>query len=426
MKELASGRTVSSHIGSKFERCEISPGARKLIETFEKPGRKKTWSPHRVPSLPFDSLQSPFFLPLLERRVTSGTSSTLLQHYIHFTALRISGRLVPYNPYLTEILPVALADDGVLHTILALSGAHLTYRSSAFDYHSRSHYAVAVRSVKHQLKRSEELDAKELMGLLTAVLFLCLFETATHKASHFYHLRASRHLLLHLRSKATSPHLLDFLVEQYAFLVITSTVCLDFDSTSPSLSVDRQLPLDPLLLDLDKLNRGSRIYGFMFGGAHQLFEMLYDTEQLLSYYETKIESWQFQAEQQDLLKADPSNENHYVYHYQTAGQICQSALPIFLFCAFHGPSAPSKSLLDKINPCLESFIRHMQSPPIDSPSREVIRGFFEEIKLEMWSCRTPLELLEFVWEDGQKDEKCFGLYGLELVMKRRRFNICIG
>ncbi|KAF8861789.1 hypothetical protein BDZ45DRAFT_739954 [Acephala macrosclerotiorum] len=314
-----------------------------------------------------DSIDFTRILPLIRCRITSSAASTLLSHYINFTALRISGRIHPNNPYLTEILPVALADDSVLHTILALSGAHMTYRSSAFDYRSRSHYAVAVRNVKHQLRKWQELDVKESMGLLTAIPFLCLFEASRSRRRQHprrFVLPPPRQppLLLHLRSETQTSHLLDFLVEQYAFLAIASTVCLDFDSTSPSLSVDRQLLLNSLLSDLDSLNRGSAIYGFMFGGAHQLFEML------LSYYELKIQSWRFSAHQEHSIEPDPLEGNCHISHYQTAGQIYQSILLIFLFCAFHGPSAPSQSLLDKINPCLESFIHHMQSLPIDSPS----------------------------------------------------------
>lgn len=172
MKELASGRGVSSQVISKTRDCEESSDERKEGETFEKDPCDSRKSRGALS----DNIDFTRILPLIRCRVTSSASATLLSHYINSTALRISGRIHPKNPYLTEILPVALADDGVLHTILALSGAHLTYRSSEFDYHSRSHYAVAVRSTKHQLRKWGELDVKEAMVLLTAILFLCLHE----------------------------------------------------------------------------------------------------------------------------------------------------------------------------------------------------------------------------------------------------------
>lgn len=179
MKELSSGRPVSSNVRPKSQRCEDSSDEQNLSDTFEKPGKNESCPQSHSPGPFAKRLNSPSqLLPLFRSRITSDASKTLLDHYIHSTALRISGRLVPYNPYVTEILPVALDNDGVLHIILALSGAHLNYRTSDFGYHSRSHYAVAVRSVKHQLGKWEELDIKESMGLLTAILFLCLFEVS--------------------------------------------------------------------------------------------------------------------------------------------------------------------------------------------------------------------------------------------------------
>jgi hypothetical protein len=101
----------------------------------------------------------------------------LFDHYMGVTATQAAGRMASRNPFITEMIPVAYQDPRVAQCLLALSGAHLRgYKSSQFEKDARSHYAATLRNVKHGLLNWQSSNSTDLMGILTMILFLCLFE----------------------------------------------------------------------------------------------------------------------------------------------------------------------------------------------------------------------------------------------------------
>lgn len=110
----------------------------------------------------------------LHQRLGCGASNRLLEHYTQITATAPPGRIIADNLYLTNILPLAFSDDKVLHSILALSGMHIAYKSIEFEYKSRSHYAAAVRGVREGLVKWKSMDPSALLALLTSMLNLCM------------------------------------------------------------------------------------------------------------------------------------------------------------------------------------------------------------------------------------------------------------
>ncbi|KAI9733577.1 MAG: hypothetical protein M1834_003179 [Cirrosporium novae-zelandiae] len=380
-------------------------------------------------------------------------SRFLLQHYVQITAPRISGRVYPENPYITYILPLALSDDKIMQTVLAISGTHLMVHNPSVEHLMRSHYAVALRSVKHELTKYANGESSDVLKLLVTTLLLCQFECIDGKihGELYHHLRASRELLLKLQ-KSKHPvdqNLHGFLLEQYAFLTIVAKITLRVDFQ------DREVAFDPLVFSLESINRDSNIYGTMFGCAHQLFELiprismlanqrLRENEEGISSFESiaqlrlledKIRSWDYSRD--DSMRPE---ENYFAL----AGRIYQQAILAFLYTSFHGPKPPDADLLAKVEPCISDFLKFflalppntsiwttMMWPVITAGScmrqpkqREYIFRALDKTPHLMFVCFRMKEILKWVWED--KSGESYGPYGIEMMMKRRNINICVG
>lgn len=102
----------------------------------------------------------------------------LFQHFYESTAAMLAARLTPQNPFATSLLPLAVTHDFVMHAVLATSGSH--YASSKQDESAyplaREHYAVALRSAKHQITRFSRGMCEDPIGLVALLLMLCQFE----------------------------------------------------------------------------------------------------------------------------------------------------------------------------------------------------------------------------------------------------------
>lgn len=112
------------------------------------------------------------FLPGTRRQ----TDGYLLDHYLQVTSAQLAGRVEPQNAFISHLVPVAYTDPAVFQCILALSGAQLYAKIDEYEHHARSHYAVSLRSVKHNLLDWRKAGTTSLMALLTATLLLGFFE----------------------------------------------------------------------------------------------------------------------------------------------------------------------------------------------------------------------------------------------------------
>jgi hypothetical protein len=107
-------------------------------------------------------------------------SLLLFEHYSRKTANRICGLLDPTNPFITCILPLAHTDQLVMHSVLALSGAHMIYRTQNENLRSATwiHYGLAIRGLKESLTSVNRrvLDEAEAAKMLALTLMLCHVE----------------------------------------------------------------------------------------------------------------------------------------------------------------------------------------------------------------------------------------------------------
>ncbi|KAL5358952.1 fungal-specific transcription factor domain-containing protein [Aspergillus floccosus] len=217
------------------------------------------------------------FLGPVRAALLSPVSNMILSHYLEFTAPKLAP--APEVPFVSWILPVAYNDDLLMHSILALSGAHLSYRSQGnieIQQAACSHYCLAVRTLFHVAE--DETLLREPLALLRvtlAVMILCHCEvlSGNHDGSLFTHVRASRHLLLELRKSrdrietASERRLYGFVMEIYSYIVLCNTI------TPFGMNHNRTLVHDPFVQSVDEL-RDFGAFGSMFGGGHGLFELI--------------------------------------------------------------------------------------------------------------------------------------------------------
>lgn len=109
-------------------------------------------------------------------------SPTLLQHYIVETApqLAVSG-ISPLNPFLEVVIPSAHSNLLLMHIILILSGAHLSYKLAdntlEIDASIHIHYMNVIQSIQTKIDNIENFTASsDDDGFFLALSLLCYYE----------------------------------------------------------------------------------------------------------------------------------------------------------------------------------------------------------------------------------------------------------
>lgn len=125
----------------------------------------------------------PSVKPLLLR---TEVGSHFFQHFLELVALQLSSRNDPENPWIALFVPLAMEDELVMSTLLALGGANLcTYSGHALKQ-TYSFYAVALRSVKHRLTELVQGNFSQLLNTLVTTIALSQFEVATSALSYLH------------------------------------------------------------------------------------------------------------------------------------------------------------------------------------------------------------------------------------------------
>lgn len=211
------------------------------------------------------------------------------------------------------------------------------------------------------------------------------------------------------------------------------------------------MPVDHLLASLGNLNRGSNTYGFLFGSAHHLFELIprirqdagradaqaMTTQQVATFitnYAIETRAWR-SISSAALLDAGSDEE--------LTGSIYEEAILVYLYLSFYASRSPKSELFEMINPCLDRFVQYLSRFPQGSSldttlmwplliagscmrlpgHRSITRNHLESSHVSMTARIRTLQLLDFVWADSANG---FGLQALARAMEAHNFNICIG
>jgi hypothetical protein len=107
------------------------------------------------------------------------TSSLLFTHYVAETA-RVLSTFSPdgNNPFLTLLVPLCYNDDLLMHSLLALSGAHMKSKSPGIDVYLATyrHYSVVIRTLRECISDYTALDVPQALRMLLASMILSFFE----------------------------------------------------------------------------------------------------------------------------------------------------------------------------------------------------------------------------------------------------------
>jgi hypothetical protein len=132
--------------------------------------------------LPFNNVLSLFSIEAIQRGRASALTAqslALLQHYVCETISFFAMTQSKDNPFATMLLPVAHMDEVLMHSLLALSGAHLSHKDPAniaVSLATRKHYAKMLKGVQRAVADVEDDDFETRQRLLHVMLVACCFE----------------------------------------------------------------------------------------------------------------------------------------------------------------------------------------------------------------------------------------------------------
>lgn len=227
-------------------------------------------------------------------------SVILLEHYLQETAASFAMTSSDeHNPFVTMLIPLSHADDLLMHALLAVSGAHLSYREAEqaeLATATQMHYDRLLRGLRRELtdlggsgdvRRAERLLRVSIMAchyeVRDTTLPLRMHPLKIHQAvsgdtqgTIFHHLRASRHLiqsLLEQLSTDSGEHAVDraalgFCMEVYLYMISCNTF-----TPYKSSPIDRSIPLDSFLTS-GGLLASFPTFGVVLAGCHELHQLI--------------------------------------------------------------------------------------------------------------------------------------------------------
>lgn len=106
------------------------------------------------------------------------TSSLLFTHYLTKTANLLSTSAHGRNPFLTLIVPLCCNDDLLMHSLLALSGAHLKTLSPGIEVYLATyrHYSIVIRTIRDCVPNHTTMDVPQALRMSLALMMLSFFE----------------------------------------------------------------------------------------------------------------------------------------------------------------------------------------------------------------------------------------------------------
>jgi hypothetical protein len=132
-------------------------------------------APRDLPTITIPA--SPSSFPLLGSAASGSETWRLLDHYLKDTANRLACLQDSENPFLHTILPVALGDELIMNSILALSGVHMMQRLPRLNLEMQSltwsRYTRALQQLR--LALSETIDGSNVDAAWRALLVVLIF-----------------------------------------------------------------------------------------------------------------------------------------------------------------------------------------------------------------------------------------------------------
>ncbi|KAL3294100.1 C6 transcription factor [Colletotrichum asianum] len=371
-------------------------------------------------------------LDLLSARgpMRSQESRNLFHHYVHRTNKVMAVCQGNRNPFLAELVPMAMSNDLILHALLALSGVHQADLAGLpVDQLAWVHYGQAIQGQKFGLTLMAQGDKEPIVPLLVTAIILCATETfrLNAGAQALSHLRAVRVLLRHASSLSNSqlgPETRAFLRERYAYIMTLAHISMGPES-------DHWVQED--IAQLFPKSQAEPENQLMSGCVHGLFGLVPmvsvvarrtrdELRRGMGLGEATIECWRLRS---IISSWQPGSDDEV---YSLCGRLYRQTLLVYLESALEsepGGLSTHGSGLSLTERTLEGFVRFLETVPVDSPistsmcwplaifgscarsteHRNIISRRLEELSLTYatQSVRDTQRLLEMIWEQKDPD-----------------------
>lgn len=114
-------------------------------------------------------------------------SAMLLEHYLSETVSFFAMTRMKDNPFLTILLRIGYTDDLLMHGLLALSGAHMTYKDPEnleLITATRLHYSRLIGGLRTELTSLDQNDLSKAERLLRILLVAAHYEVSQNGSRH--------------------------------------------------------------------------------------------------------------------------------------------------------------------------------------------------------------------------------------------------
>lgn len=113
---------------------------------------------------------------------TTPVSVRFLEHYLSRTGVMLAMVPPSKSPFITSLVPTAYMDDLLMHAMLAVSGAHLSFKQPENDeviQATMSHYNAVIRNIRQEIGQPDlQNDAVKTTRLLIVLIMLCHYEVS--------------------------------------------------------------------------------------------------------------------------------------------------------------------------------------------------------------------------------------------------------
>ncbi|KAL8357070.1 hypothetical protein RB598_002073 [Gaeumannomyces tritici] len=389
-------------------------------------------------------------------------SSLLLGHYLRETAAHFAMLPLRDNPFVTILLPLACADDLLMHAILAFSGSHLACKEpgSPVATATELHYARLIGGLRSELARllREGESGERAARLLPILMVASHYEAISGDAqgAMFSHLRACRSLIMSLTGpngsgRSLPPSImrdsLGFSIELYTYISVNNML------TYQGHLADADTASDPFVVPLEDM-AAFPTFGALFAGGHELFRLVPQVSQLASRrlaQETdpptppsstlqaahddllaRITSWTMPQQPRAAETASEWGDR------ATAAEAFRQGLLTYLAAAAGGSRVASDAgAMGAIGRCAGAFYGHalrLQLAPapytvslmwptmmvgscmVDAAQRETLERGLRRGRFAMRHLGVMADVLRLLWDDP--DPRAFGPNGLRLIMRK--------
>ncbi|KAF2088528.1 hypothetical protein K490DRAFT_39417 [Saccharata proteae CBS 121410] len=186
-------------------------------------------------------------LPILIEGVETDLDRYFLDHFNFNISKVLSLFTDQRNPFKELLLPMAIRHRGLMHSLLCLSGSHLTAREAneAFEERQLHHFECAIRNLKTDQGMQKQIAGDETALIedptVAQTLVLCLKSVCAGEVNGSYrpHMDAARHLIQ--KQKSPNEEFQNFLVEFFIYHDVANSLT-SLDRRSVLMMEDFQLP----------------------------------------------------------------------------------------------------------------------------------------------------------------------------------------